>query len=37
MAKNPIFSASKVAGDLEFKLNRDYNALIKKVIRRLST
>lgn len=37
MAKNPVFSADKVAGDLDFKLNRDYNALIKKVIRRLST
>ena len=37
MAKNPIFSASKVAGDLESRFNRDYNALIKKVIKRLST
>ena len=37
MAKNPVFSASKIAEDLEFKLNRDYNALIKKVIKRLST
>tara|TARA_R100001443_G_scaffold76641_2_gene84067 strand:- start:1772 stop:2308 length:537 start_codon:yes stop_codon:yes gene_type:complete len=37
MAKNPVFSADKVSGDLEFKLNRDYNALIKKVIKRLST
>ena len=37
MAKLPVFTADKVSGDLEFKLNRDYNALIKKVIKRLST
>ena len=37
MAKLPVFTADKVSGDLEFKLDRDYNALIKKVIKRLST
>ena len=37
MAKLPVFSADKVSGDLDSKLNRDYNALIKKVIKRLST
>ncbi len=37
MAKLPVFSADKVSGDLDSKLNRDYNALIKKIIKRLST
>lgn len=37
MAKLTPFSADNVIGDLEANINRDYNQLIRKVLRRLAT